>query len=225
MKLTWLSHASWLIESADHRVLLDPFFTDNPAATATADDFDDICHILVSHGHFDHVTDVESIAKRCGSKVVANFEIAGWYGDKGVEDTLAMNTGGSVELPFGRLKMVPAVHSSGMPDGKDGGSAIGFVLHADGKRIYFACDTAYFGDMRFYARGVDVAILPMGDLFTMGVDDCVEAVKLIEPGVVLPTHYGTWPPISPDVNEWADRVKSETTATPVVLEVGGSYDV
>ncbi|MEM6688600.1 MAG: metal-dependent hydrolase [Planctomycetota bacterium] len=223
-KLTWLSHASWLIETEEHRVLLDPFFTDNPAATQTAEDFENISHILVSHGHFDHVTDVESIAKRCHSQIIANFEIATWYGGKGIESTQPMNIGGTIDLPFGRLKMVPALHSSGMPDGQDGGTAVGFLLTIQDKRIYFACDTGYFGDMAFYASESDVAILPMGDLFTMGIDDCVEVVKLIKPKVTLPTHYGTWPPISQDINDWAQKVDNAGSKA-IVLEIGESYEV
>jgi L-ascorbate metabolism protein UlaG (beta-lactamase superfamily) len=224
-KLTWLSHASWLIETGQHRILLDPFFTDNPAAKVTVADFaEDVSHILVSHGHFDHVTDVEAIARQCGSMVVANYEIANWYGAKGIEQTTGMNFGGQIDLPFGNVKMVPAVHSSGLPDGTDGGNPAGFVLTIDGKRIYFACDTAYFGDMKFYAGGVDVAVLPIGDLFTMGVDDCVEVVKLIQPRLVLPTHYGTWPPIEQDAAAWAVKVK-DAGSDAKVLAVGESVEI
>jgi L-ascorbate metabolism protein UlaG (beta-lactamase superfamily) len=224
-KLTWLSHATWLIETEQHRVLLDPFFTDNPAAKVSADDFtENVSHILVSHGHFDHVADVDVIAKRCGSNVVANFEVASWFGEKGVESTTPMNFGGQIDLPFGKVKMVPAVHSSGMPDGKDGGNPAGFVLTINGKRIYFACDTAYFGDMKFYAANVDVAVLPIGDQFTMGVDDSIEVVKLIQPKMVLPTHYGTWPPIQQDANAWAKRVK-DAGSDAKVLAVGESIQI
>ena len=224
-KITWLSHASWMIETQGHRVLLDPFFTDNPAAEVSVADFrDNVSHILVSHGHFDHITDVEAIAKQCNSTVVANFEISSWYGAKGIENTVAMNIGGQVELPWGQLKMTPAVHSSGLPDGTDGGSPAGFLLTIEEKRIYFACDTAYFSDMKFYADQVDLAVLPMGDLFTMGVADCIEAIKLIQPKKVLPTHYATWPPIDQDVLDWATRAKAAGSAA-VVLKVGESIEV
>lgn len=224
-QLTWLSHASWLIETGGHRVLLDPYFNDNPKANVSAEDFDDISHILVSHGHFDHITDVKTIAERCGSVIVANFEIANWYNGQGFDNTVALNIGGQVSLPFGALKMVPAVHTSGLPDGSDGGTAAGFVLTLGEQRIYFACDTAYFGDMRFYAHRVDMAVLPIGDQFTMGVDDCIEVVKWIEPKRVLPTHYGTWPPIEQDAEAWAERVRQETGAEPSVLAVGESVTI
>ncbi|TWT53187.1 metal-dependent hydrolase [Rubripirellula amarantea] len=224
-KLTWLSHASWLIETGDHRVLLDPFFTDNPAAKVSEVDFaDNVSHILVTHGHFDHVTDVEVIAKRCNSNVVANFEIATWFSGKEVTSTTGMNIGGSIVLPFGRVQMVPAIHSSGLPDGTYGGCAAGFVLTIQGKRIYFAGDTAYFSDMKFYASGVDVAVLPIGDLFTMGLDDSIAAIKLIEPKMVLPTHYGTWPPIDQDADAWAKQV-AQAGCQAKVLAVGESFSV
>lgn len=230
IKLTWLSHASWLIESGDARILLDPFFTDNPAAKSKAEDFEDITHVLVSHGHFDHVADVASIAKRTKATVIAGFEVAQWFGKQGLENTIAMNIGGTTpiaigEEAFGDAKMVPALHSSELPDGSCGGTPAGFVLTLGGQRVYFACDTAYFGDMKFYAYGVDVAVLPIGDLFTMGIDDSIEVIKLIEPKAVLPTHYNTWPPIEQDAKVWASRVNQETTAKPVVLAVEASYTV
>ena len=226
IKLTWLAHGSWLIEAAGHRVLLDPFLSDNPAATAKVEDFDDVSHILISHGHFDHVADAAAIAQRCNSTIVAVFEIAQWFANQHqVESTLGMNLGGQTKLPFGTVKMVPALHSSNLPDGSDGGTAAGFVLAIEDKRIYFACDTAYFSDMQHYAGGVDVAVLPIGDLFTMGIEESLVAIKRIEPKQVLPAHYNTWPPIEVDVQEWAVRVGNETAARPVVLEVGGSLEL
>ncbi len=226
MKLTWLGHASWLIETGSHRILLDPFFTDNPAAQQTPDGLGEIDHILVSHGHFDHVADVAAIAKRCQAKVVANFEVAQWFSaHQGVEDTLGMNIGGGVDLPFGRVTMTFAVHSSSLPDGSYGGTAAGFLLTCEEKRIYFACDTALFSDMEWIGdKGIDVAVLPIGDLFTMGPADSIEAIKLINPRYVLPTHYGTWPPIEQDAEKWAQQVREATRAEPRVLAVDASFE-
>lgn len=226
VKLTWLSHASWLIESGSQRLLLDPFFTDNPVATVQPDAFDNVTDVLISHGHFDHVADAAAILKSSGARLISNFEIVQWFGNKHqVTNALAMNLGGTAELAEGEIKMVPALHSSGLPDGSCGGTAAGFVLKLENKRIYFACDTAYFSDMRFYAGGVDVAVLPIGDLFTMGPEDSVEAIKLIGPKIALPTHYGTWPPIEQDAEAWATMVSGETDTKAVVLEVGGSYSL
>ncbi|OUT63411.1 MAG: metal-dependent hydrolase [Rhodopirellula sp. TMED11] len=226
VKLTWLSHASWLIESGSQRLLLDPFFTDNPVATVQPDAFENVTDVLVSHGHFDHVADAAAILKRSGARLISNFEIVQWFAEKHqLTNALAMNLGGAAELAEGEIKMVPALHSSGLPDGSYGGTAAGFVLKLENKRIYFACDTAYFGDMRFYAGGVDVAVLPIGDLFTMGPADSVEAIKLIGPKIALPTHYGTWPPIEQDAEAWATMVRGETDTKAIVLEVGGSYSL
>lgn len=228
--LTWLSHASWLIETDSYRVLLDPFFDDNPAATVTADSFDSISHMLISHGHFDHITDAESIARRNHCPIVTNFEIANWFSSQGfgsgdLPAPIGMNIGGQTSLPFGNVRMVPAVHSSGLPDGQYGGQAAGFVLTVGKQRVYFACDTAYFSDMKYYAKGVDTAVLPIGDLFTMGVEDCIQSIRLIEPTVVLPTHYGTWPPIDQNPQAWAKKVREQTAAKPIVLNIGERYEV
>lgn len=223
-KLTWLSHGCWLIESGDHRVLLDPFLTDNPAAKVKPEDLHEIGHILISHGHFDHVGDAAAIAKRNGSTIIANPEIAEWFATKhGIASTLGMNLGGSTATPWGTIKMTPAVHSSRLPDGTCGGNPCGFLLTIKSKHFYFACDTALFSDMKFYAGGADVAVLPIGDLYTMGIDDSIAAIKLVEPKTVLPAHYNTFPAIKQDAQKWLFRVSQETPAHPVVLEVGGSF--
>jgi len=225
-QLTWLSHGSWLMETSDSRILLDPFLTDNPAATAKPADFDDVSHILISHGHFDHVADAAAIAKQSGAVIVAIFEIAQWFESQhGVESTVGMNLGGAIELPWGTVKMIPALHSSVLPDGTYGGDPAGFLLTIEGKRVYFACDTALFSDMKLYAHGVDIAVLPIGDLFTMGIEDSIAATKLIEPKKVLPAHYNTWPPIEQDGEAWAERIRTDTTAEPVLLKVGGSIGI
>ena len=225
-KLTWLGHSTWLIETSQHRVLVDPFLTENPAATVKPDDLESISHILITHGHFDHVADAAQIAKKHNATIVAIYETANWFANEhDVESTLGMNLGGATELPFGDVKMVPALHSNALPDGTYGGDPAGFVLTIDGRRIYLAGDTALFSDMKLYAHGVDVAVLPIGDLFTMGIDDSIQATKLIEPKTVLPTHYNTWPPIHQDASDWAAKVASETNANATGLAVGQSFDV
>jgi L-ascorbate metabolism protein UlaG (beta-lactamase superfamily) len=225
-KLTWLSHATWLIETGSHRILLDPFLSENPTATVKPADLDSITHVLISHGHFDHVADAAEIATAHNATLVAIYETANWFAEKhSVSSTVGMNLGGSTELPFGQVKMVPAVHSNALPDGTYGGSAAGFVLTIAGKRIYFACDTALFSDMKLYAHGVDVAVLPIGDLFTMGIDDSIEAIKLIEPKQVVPAHYNTWPPIQQDAQVWAEKVRSQTNAVPQLLDVGVAWEI
>jgi L-ascorbate metabolism protein UlaG (beta-lactamase superfamily) len=134
-----------------------------------------------------------------------------------------MNLGGAIDLPIGNVKMTVAHHSSVLPDGTYGGNPGGFLLTLADANIYFACDTALFSDMKLIgAGGLDLAVLPIGDRFTMGPDDSIEAVKLLTPRRVAPCHYNTWPPIAQDANAWAERMRSETQAEPIVLEPGGT---
>ncbi len=221
-EITWLGHSSFSLETGGSTVLVDPFLNDSPVAPVKAGDVTADC-ILITHGHFDHVSDVVAIAQRTGATVVANFEIVEWLKKQGVteEKVVAMNLGGGVDLPFGHVKMTVAHHSSGLPDGTYGGLAAGYVLSLPKARIYFAGDTALMLDMKLIGMsGLDLAMLPIGDLFTMGPDDSIEAIKLLNPRRVIPCHYNTWPPIEQDVATWADRVRSYTAAEPVVLEPG-----
>ena len=223
--LTWLGHATWQLKTDQHTILVDPFLDDSPTAPLKAADVQ-ADFILVSHGHFDHVADAAKIANRTGAIVVSNYEITTWLARQhSVKNTIGGNLGGGVELPFGRVKLTLAFHSSSLPDGSNGGNPCGFLLSLkDGPRIYFACDTALFGDMALIgAGGLDVAVLPIGDLFTMGPDDALAAVKLLRPKKVLPSHFSTWPPIAQDAQAWAARVKAETQSQPVVLQPGGVH--
>ncbi len=158
---------------------------------------------------------------------MAIFEIANWLADKhGVQNTVGMNIGGQTVQPFGTVKMTQAIHSSQLPDGAYGGEPAGFVLTIDGKRLYFACDTSLFSDMKMIGNGgLDSAAVPIGDLFTMGTNDSVEATKLLNPSVVFPQHYNTWPPIEQDAAAWAEMIRGQTNATPVVLQPGQSYSM
>lgn len=225
-KLTWLSHGSWLIEVDAARIVLDPFFTDNPAAKTTAKELGAVSHVLVSHAHFDHINDVAQLVSGSNATLVAPFEVAQWFQKHhGLDNNVMMNPGGRTQLPWGEVFMTPAVHSSSFPDGSYGGTPAGFVLRCQDKRIYFACDTAFFHDMKHYAHRVDVAVLPVGDLYTMGIEESIAAIRVIEPKKVLPAHYGTWPPIAQDMSLWSQRVRSETAAEPVVLAVGEQWEV
>jgi L-ascorbate metabolism protein UlaG (beta-lactamase superfamily) len=225
-QLTWLGHGTWLIDTGSSRILLDPFLDDSPTAPIKAADVE--CdYILVSHGHFDHVADLVAVAKRTGATVVSNFEICQWCEAQGVEKTEPMNTGGAIQLAFGTVKSTWAQHSSALPDGSNGGNPGGFLLtFADGKKVYFACDTALFSDMQLIGAGsLDLAVLPIGDRFTMGPEDAVAATKLLAPQRVAAAHYNTWPPIEQNVAAWAEQIRTETDAEPVVIEPGEAIEI
>lgn len=219
-ELTWLGHGSWSIASNGYTVLLDPYLDENPVALVKADDLE-ADFVLVSHGHGDHVSDAVAIARRTGATVVANFEICQWLARHGVKKTHAMNLGGGYRFPFGRVKMTMAQHTSMLPDGSNGGNPCGFLISFPEGNVYFACDTGLFHDMKLIGEaGVALAALPIGDNFTMGPDDALQAVKLLRPRRVVPVHYNTWPLIAQDADAWADRVNDQTDAEPVVLEPG-----
>lgn len=227
VKITWLGHSCFAIDAGGHRLLVDPFLDQNdkaPVKSAAVEcDF-----ILVTHGHFDHISDAAPIAKRTGATVLANFEVTQWLTKQGVasDKVVGMNPGGGVNQPFGRAKMTIAHHSSSMPDGSYGGVPGGWLLDLNGPRIYIAGDTALFLDMKLIGLGgLDLAILPIGDQFTMGPEDSIEAVKLLSPKRVLPCHYNTWTPIEQDADAWAAEVKRQTAAEPVALAPGGSIEI
>jgi Predicted Zn-dependent hydrolases of the beta-lactamase fold len=227
VELTWLGHASWRLKIEKQTLLVDPFLDDSPTAPFKAKDAA-ADYILVSHGHYDHIADAAQIANRTGATVISNYEITTWLAKHhGVKHTIGGNLGGGANLPFGRVKLTLAFHSSSLPDGGNGGNPCGFLVTlAAGPKIYFACDTALFGDMaQVGAGGLDLAVLPIGDLFTMGPDDALEAVKLLKPKHVVPSHYNTWPPIAQDADAWAERVRAETKTKVTVLRPGQSVTI
>jgi L-ascorbate metabolism protein UlaG (beta-lactamase superfamily) len=227
--LTWTGHATWLVDTGHGTLLVDPFFDECPTASMKARDV--ACDaILLTHGHFDHVADVVPIATRTKAPVFCNFEIAQWLGRQGVERVTGMNIGGRTTVPGGTATMEIAWHSSSLPDGSYGGTPAGWVLEVGGVRIYLAGDTGVFSDMERIGRshdgrGLDVAVLPIGDLFTMGPGASLDAIRLLRPRIVLPCHYGTWPPIAQDAIAWAARVQAERLADARVLAPGESVTV
>jgi L-ascorbate metabolism protein UlaG (beta-lactamase superfamily) len=230
-KVQWLGHSALLAEGGGRKILIDPFLTGNPKAAAKPGDVAaDL--ILISHGHGDHVGDAVPIARRTGATIATNYEISLWLKQppQGLSESKVqgLQHGGSFLFDGAiRVKLTLAFHGSVLPDGSNGGNPCGFVLtFPDGIRIYDAADTALFGDMALIGEeGIDLAILPIGDYYTMGPDDAVRAIKLIKPRYVLPIHYNTFPPIAQDVDAWAARVKAETSAEPVVLQPGGAFEI
>ena len=223
VELTYHSHACFSISVGDTELLIDPFLTGNAMADVGADEVE-ADYILVSHGHGDHVGDTVEIARRTGAMTISNFEIHNWLLAQGVENAHPLHIGGGRDFPFGRVKLTIAHHGSALPDGSYGGNPAGFLLTLDGKKIYHACDTGLFYDMKLIGEeGLDVAILPIGDNFTMGPDDALRAVKLLEPTVVIPIHYDTFDVIKQDPLSFAARVEAETPARCVVLKPGETY--
>lgn len=211
---TYYGHSCFLLDDGKYKVLTDPFLDENPLAAAKPEDIQ--CDfILVSHGHFDHQGQAEEIAKRTGATVLAIPEVLGAMpGAKGH----GMNVGGAVKLPFGRVKMVPAIHSCTVA----GGVAAGFVIEIGGQVVYFAGDTALFGDMKLIGElcGVTVAVLPIGDNFTMGVEDAAVAAEFVGAKKVIPIHYNTWPLIAADPEEFKRKVEAKGKAVVAIVKPG-----
>ena len=225
LKVTWYSHASFLIETGQARLLVDPFITGNPLSPVKADEVQ-ADFIFVSHGHGDHVGDTVAIAKRTGAMVISNYEIQNWMVAQGVKNVHPQHIGGGFDYPWGRVKLTMAQHGSALPDGSYGGNPCGFLFYLQGKKIYHACDTGLFYDMKLIGEeGIDLAILPIGDNFTMGPDDALRAVKLIEPKHVVPIHYDTFEVIKQDPHAWAVRVQKETTAKVTVMKPGDTLEL
>ena len=222
--ITWLGHSAFSIRTGKFDLLVDPFLDESPVASIKSGDVA-ADFILLTHGHFDHVGDTVDIAKRTGAKVVANFEIGNWLVKQGVaeENVIGMNLGGSKQLGFGKLKMTVAHHSSGLPDGTYGGNPGGYILELPEGRVYIAGDTALTLDMKLIGMGgLELAVLPIGDFYTMGPEDSIEAIKLLNPRRVLPCHYNTMPGINQDAAAWAENVRSHTAAEPIILQPGES---
>jgi L-ascorbate metabolism protein UlaG (beta-lactamase superfamily) len=195
MKTTYYGQSTIMIETEGKKLLFDPFITPNPAAKHIDIHGLKPDYILVSHGHGDHVADLVEIQKSSGAKIICIFEIATWLGKQGIE-AHGMNIGGGFNFEFGRVKMVNAVHSSTLPDGSAGGNPAGFVLYSGGKKIYFAGDTALTYDMKLLENeNLDWAFLPIGDNYTMGVDDAIKATDFINCKNVIGVHYDTFPVI------------------------------
>jgi L-ascorbate metabolism protein UlaG (beta-lactamase superfamily) len=227
IQFTWLGHSAFSMDIDGQSVLFDPFLTGNPLAAADPaalmPDW-----MFLSHAHGDHTADALDIALRAGCGVITNFEIANWLERHGVTRAYGQNTGGTGDYGAFTAQSTLAFHSSSFPDGSYGGTAGGFYIHARASdcRVYYAGDTALFSDMRLIGdRRVDVAFLPIGDFFTMGIDDSIAAIGLLRPRYVVPMHYNTFGAIVQNAHAWADRVTRETSAQPIVLDPGGTFVV
>ena len=200
MKLTYYGHACFAVDAGGKALLFDPFITPNPLAKKIDVKKIPADFILVSHGHNDHVADVVEIAKRTGATVIAPFEVGSWFQKKGVKNVQAMNHGGAARTPFGRVKLTAAIHSSSMPDERYGGNPAGFIIETGDGNFYYSGDTALTSDMKLIGEQTKLrfAVLPIGDFFTMGIDDAVRAAAFVGVTKIVGVHYDTFPPIKLD---------------------------
>ena len=225
MKITFLGHASLQIEIGTTVLLVDPFISGNPKAAHINVDTLKADYILVTHAHQDHILDVESIAKRTGATIVSNFEIVSHYDKLGFNGH-PMNHGGSWSFDFGRVKYVNGIHTSSFPDGNYGGQPGGFVIESEHKNVYIAGDTALTFDMKLIPMQtkLDLAILPIGDNFTMGIDDAIIAADFVECDKILGYHFDTFGYIEID-HEIAKRKFFENDKDLMLLEIGASIEL
>lgn len=229
LKITWHGQSAFSFEANGKVVMTDPFLSGNPTSPTDPASVNPST-ILLSHAHNDHVGDTVEIAKRTGAAVIATYELANYIGSQGVENVIGGNHGGTIAFDGGTTKFTPAWHTSSYSDG-DGnvvapGIPAGHVIRFGGKTIYFAGDTALFLDMQLIGEeGLDVAILPIGDHFTMGPKDALRAVKMLTPGTVIPCHYNTFPPIRQDAQAFKKDVEGQTSSMVVVLEPGESTEL
>lgn len=221
VKFSYYGHAAFLLDDGQHKLLFDPFLTGNPAASIKADEVE--CdYVFVTHAHSDHVGDTPEIVRRTKAEVIAIPEILHFVPEDMIT-THPMNIGGSINLPFGRVRMVFAQHSSGI----QGGIACGFVVYIGGLVIYYAGDTALFSDMKLIGQkdNLDYAILPIGDNYTMGLEDAALAAQLLNVRHVIPVHYDTWPVIKQDVARYKELTESMSRARVHIIKSGETMEL
>ena len=218
--MRFLGHATWLIESEGVKIVIDPFITGNPQSPVQVRDLFDVNYIIVTHGHGDHLGDTREIAVRSGATVVCNYEIGLYLGSKGVTNIHTMHIGGRAKFDFGWIKLTPAVHGSSIQERNSiiyGGMPAGVLIEIGGRRIYHAGDTGLTKDMELLAdEMVDVALLPIGGNYTMDVYDAAKAVAMIKPKLAVPMHYGTFPVIEADPEEFVREVSRRGFSAKVV---------
>lgn len=227
--LTWYGHSTFGLKADGNEVVIDPFFTGNPVCPVGPDDVSPNT-ILITHAHNDHIGDTVAIAERTGATVITQVELARVLGGKGVKNIIGANFGGTVKFQGGSVKLVPAWHSSTYQD--DDGSVVapgipaGLMVRFGGATIYFAGDTCLFGDMALIGEeGLDLAVLPIGDHYTMGPGDAVRAAKLLNAKAVTPCHYNTQPMLEQDGQAWLNAVEAATSSRGILLQPGDSVEI
>ena len=226
--LTWHGHSCFTLETDEGtRIMIDPWIDENPTSDIKTSQVEKLDYILVSHGHWDHFADCVTLAKKTGATVVGTFELVSFCQEQGAKNGHGMNIGGAYMFDFGRVKLTPALHTGSVAGDKDGRHTTdpsGFLISLNtGQRIYHAGDTALIMDLQLLKGLVDVAILPIGDNFTMGPEDAARAVEMIEPEVVIPMHYNTFPVIEQNPESFRQLVGERARVE--ILQPGGSLTV
>ncbi|MEM1540039.1 MAG: metal-dependent hydrolase [Candidatus Bathyarchaeia archaeon] len=219
-KVTWFGHASFKIEMGDKTVLIDPWLDGNPTSPIRASEIDRADIVYVTHDHGDHLGDAVNICKRTNATFVSAFELGNYASENGVKDVVGLNIGGCAEVKGVKLYMVQAFHTCSR------GAPTGVVVEAESKRVYHAGDTSLFGDMKLIGRlyKLDLALLPIGGYYTMGILEAAEAVRLLKPKAVIPMHYKTFPVLAQSAEEFVKKVKGKAPKVKVVvLNPGESY--
>jgi L-ascorbate metabolism protein UlaG (beta-lactamase superfamily) len=227
MDIHYIGHATFELSDGSSRVLIDPFLAPNsPVAGVTAEDVEPT-HILITHGHADHMADAVAVAKRTGAHCVALTELARWLSEQGLESVSDPNIGGTVEFDWGWVKVVQAFHTGTLPDGTVVGGQVGLVINFAGTTIYHLGDTGLFSDLRLIAERtpVDIALIPIGGHYTMDRHDAVVAADYIGAGTVIPMHYNTFPPIETDAEAFKSDVEDRTSSKVVILDPGETHAV
>ena len=217
IELKYFGHSTFLVDLGDKTILFDPFISPNPLASDIEIDKITTDFVLVSHGHEDHVFDVERIVNNNEATLVSNFEIVTWFKNRGIKKVFGMNHGGAKVFDFGTVKYVNAVHSSSLPDGSYGGNPGGFVVASDQGTFYYAGDTALSYDMKLIGESFDIdfAILPIGDNFTMGITDALKAAEFVGTDKIIGMHYDTFEPI--EINKEAAKTEAVGRGKELIL--------
>jgi L-ascorbate metabolism protein UlaG (beta-lactamase superfamily) len=226
-RLHYHGHSTFTLTTNGTRIVIDPWFDENPVSDVKADEIQELDYILCTHGHFDHFADAIPLAIRTGATLVSTFEIVSFAQSKGVENAHPLHIGGGFTFPFGYVKMTPALHGGQVHGDEEGAFTTvpgGFLMNlSSGTRLYHAGDTALLMDMQLLRGRVDVALLPVGDNFTMGPEDAARAVDFIEPKVVIPIHYDTFDLIAQDMEAFKGMVGDKARVE--VIKPGESYEL